>query len=96
MDPTKHYLYAFDFDHTIIDENSDTAITDLLMTPIPRAITKFYNGSNWTAYMDKIMEHLASQGVKPEAIYKRVQQLEFLPGELYKILQNFPSKIKMK
>jgi hypothetical protein len=82
QDPNgRHYLYAFDFDHTLLDDNSDTAIADLLQAPIPDEINNIFNGKNWTEFMDRVMKYIAAQGVTSEQIYRRIQQLKFLPGE---------------
>jgi len=78
-----HYLYAFDFDHTILDTNSDTAVTELLPTPLPSHIKTIYNGSNWTVFMDKVMEYIGSQGITPIQIFTKMQQLKFLEGNCF-------------
>jgi len=68
-------LFAFDFDHTIVDKNSDVDILTISPNPLPEDIKKLYNGTNWTHYMDKIFEYLRSQGVGLKEITKQIRSL---------------------
>lgn len=51
-----------DFDHTILDVNSDVEILDLLDgDPIPDRIQAINSSSGWTAYMGALFELLFSK-----------------------------------
>jgi len=76
----KAYLYAFDFDHTIIDHNSDTAVIEVIHHPIPDDIQHFFNGNNWEEYMEKIFRFIASEGATMEMIANRIRHLKLNAG----------------
>ena len=74
------FLFAFDFDHTVVNENSDTYITKLAKAPVPKEVKSFYDGTNWTEYMNKVFIYLHQQGVTIQDISKCVQQMEPTKG----------------
>ncbi|CAB0005495.1 unnamed protein product [Nesidiocoris tenuis] len=63
MSPAK-LLAAFDFDHTIVDDNSDVVARRLLKCNAPI----FDQGTCWTDYMQQIFELLQKQGTTPQEI----------------------------
>ena len=75
------YLYAFDFDHTILNENSDAAITGVVPNPVPDHIRNIYDGTNWTEFMDHVFRYIASQGATVEVIRQKVRELPLTPGK---------------
>lgn len=75
-------LYAFDFDHTIIHDNSDTAVWKLTPTPLPQEVKDVFDGRNWTQMMNKVFEFLHQQGVKVEDVEGFAKGLEPTPGQL--------------
>jgi pyridoxal phosphate phosphatase PHOSPHO2 len=77
-------LYAFDFDHTIIEENSDYEVKKLLKNPLPSELA--YNGSNFTAYMDEVMKFIGSEGTAIADVGNFMKTLKFVPGKNSKIL----------
>lgn len=79
----KTILYAFDFDYTIVNVNSDTQIAKLLPNPLPKEIKEFYDGSNWTEYVNKVLEYLYASGVTIEKIEEFVSNLPPSPGKNY-------------
>ena len=52
INPNKKILLAFDFDHTIIDENTDTLIWNLAPDKhLPSEIKDQYQPAKWTRFM---------------------------------------------
>lgn len=90
-------LAVFDFDHTIIDGNSDVEITKLLNKKhIPKEIKELHKSDGWTAFMQAIFELLHRQGIKEKAIKTLISSLPAVPGmpELIKVLnENFNTDI---
>lgn len=60
---SKKLLFAVDFDHTLIDENSDIYVKRLAENgELPESIEALYSSTGWTEYMGVIFEHLHSKG----------------------------------
>ncbi|XP_022919252.1 probable phosphatase phospho2 isoform X2 [Onthophagus taurus] len=65
-------LAIFDFDHTIIDLNSDIVIRDLIPTDdIPNNVKEQYKSDGWTAYMQGIFKLLHARKVG-ESVMKEI------------------------
>lgn len=90
-------LAVFDFDHTIIDGNSDVEITKLLnKKPIPKEVKELHKSDGWTVFMQAIFELLHRQGINEESIKMLISSLPAVPGmpELIKVLtQNFNTDV---
>uniref|UniRef100_A0A0A9WZ77 Pyridoxal phosphate phosphatase PHOSPHO2 n=2 Tax=Lygus hesperus TaxID=30085 RepID=A0A0A9WZ77_LYGHE len=84
-------LLAFDFDHTIIDDNSDTVVRDLLK----EKPTRSHSSSGWTSYMQEIFTMLAAQGTTEHQIRKAVVDLQEVNGfsNLMEYLQNINAEV---
>jgi len=78
--PKPGYLYAFDFDHTIVDQNSDSAVMEIIHDPIPPNLERLYDGTNWTEYMDKIFRFVADEGGTCEVIGGKISLLKPTDG----------------
>jgi len=76
----KNGLVAFDFDQTIIDANSDTAVIDLIDGPVPDEAQKLYADDNWTDYMQAIFRHLHGQGATKKRYDVLLASLPFVEG----------------
>lgn len=76
---TKSLLLVFDFDHSIIDANSDHYVTKLV-PPIPAEIKESYNSQCWVYYMGAVFEHLHKVGITPEQILKCMNEIPFISG----------------
>lgn len=78
---SKSMLVAFDFDHTIADENTDIVVRNLLpKEKITDEVTKLYRSDGWTAYMQKIFLLLHEHGIKPETIEEAVKKIPVTNG----------------
>lgn len=74
------YLYAFDFDHTIVDQNSDSAVMEIIHDPVPDNLQRLYDGTNWTEYMDKIFRFVADEGGTYDVIASKISLLKPTDG----------------
>lgn len=67
-------LFCFDFDHTIIDKNSDTEVFSLFPGgELPSHLKAEKNG--WTAFMDSVLLDL-SQTQQPSSILSFISELQ--------------------
>ncbi|KAF6197914.1 hypothetical protein GE061_007656 [Apolygus lucorum] len=84
-------LLAFDFDHTIIDDNSDTVVRGLLK----EKPTTSYSSCGWTSYMQEIFTMLAAQGTTESQIRKAVVDLREVEGfsDLMESLQDLDAEV---
>lgn len=74
-------LVAFDFDHTIIDDNSDLYVRKLApQGKIPQHIRELYSNNGWTEYMASIFEFLFQNGTTPEQILSCMTEIDFTEG----------------
>ncbi|XP_033113078.1 pyridoxal phosphate phosphatase PHOSPHO2-like [Anneissia japonica] len=74
-------LLACDFDHTIINDNSDTWVLQLSSDKVPADIRSRYDiHGSWTDYMDEIFKFLHSKGITPEQIINHMQKIPFVDG----------------
>lgn len=76
------YLYAFDFDHTIVDQNSDSAVMEIIHDPVPENLQRMYDGTNWSEYMDKIFRFVADEGGTYEVIASKIALLRPTDGKV--------------
>ncbi|XP_065840245.1 pyridoxal phosphate phosphatase PHOSPHO2-like [Oscarella lobularis] len=68
-------LVVFDFDHTLIDVNSDTWI--LALKPDLKRLLQRRSGVCWTDLMNDVFAGLFDEGVGPEAIRQCVEKVPF-------------------
>jgi len=69
-------LVAFDFDHTIVEENSDIVARKLIHVDlIPEQVRRLYQTKGWTEYMGQIFKLLHKHKVSREMIESAMQQL---------------------
>lgn len=77
----KPVLFAFDFDHTVVDKNTDLIARSLVPGEIPSDIQKIAGkNSGWTEYMRKIFELLHTRKINQETIIKNIQEIPAVPG----------------
>jgi pyridoxal phosphate phosphatase PHOSPHO2 len=85
----EHLLVALDFDHTIIDDNSDLIVQKLISSDkITDYVKRLYRKDGWTAYMQEIFCLLHNNGVTPIQIQDAIVHIPATPGmdELLKFL----------
>ena len=88
----KNVLVAFDFDNTLIAENSDLYVRKLAPQPgvIPEDIKKLYTDHGWTKYMGAIFRYLHDNGTTPKQIRSCMEEIPFVNGmqELLTFMQD--------
>lgn len=73
-------LVAFDFDHTVVDDNTDIVVRDLVKTKISDEITKLYKKSGWTQYMQEIFYLLHADGFTKAQIQRTIEGIPEVAG----------------
>ncbi|RZF32168.1 hypothetical protein LSTR_LSTR004031 [Laodelphax striatellus] len=88
---TKDLLVAFDFDHTLVDDNSDTVARSLLSTKnidYSSADKIYKDTDSWTFYMREIFRILHENAINSDQILSAIHQIPPITGmeELLKYL----------
>lgn len=74
-------LAAFDFDHTIVDDNTDTVAIKLVdRSVIPESVQQLYRNDGWTAYMQAIFELLAKNSIDKPTITEAILDIKPVSG----------------
>jgi len=78
----KRVLVAFDFDHTLIDGNSDYYILRLLPNggQLPLSIKKLYSAYGWIDYQQEVFRYLHSNHVTKEQLLACVTEIPMVEG----------------
>jgi pyridoxal phosphate phosphatase PHOSPHO2 len=79
---TKRVLIAFDFDHTIVNDNSDIYIQRLAPNngKIPDDISQLYSDNGWTNYMAAIFKYLHANGTTSSQLLDCVAEIPLVNG----------------
>ncbi|XP_044268230.1 pyridoxal phosphate phosphatase PHOSPHO2-like [Tribolium madens] len=78
---TMKVLAVFDFDHTILDDNSDTAVIALTdKDNIPVEIRSLHSTEGWTAFMQAIFKLLNHEGRTIDEINNLIMNLQPVGG----------------
>lgn len=74
-------LAVFDFDHTVIDGNSDTIVRDILPAEkFPHSLKQLHTKDGWTAYMQGVFDHLYKNGIRKEDITNTIKNIKPVEG----------------
>lgn len=73
-------MIAFDFDHTVVDDNTDIVVRDLIKTDISDEIKKLYKKSGWIPYMQEIFYLLHGDGFKKNQILNAIVGISEVAG----------------
>uniref|UniRef100_A0A2P2I3B9 Phosphoethanolamine/phosphocholine phosphatase n=1 Tax=Hirondellea gigas TaxID=1518452 RepID=A0A2P2I3B9_9CRUS len=77
----RRILLAFDFDQTMVDDNSDTSIKCLFASVnYPPHLNKLYDKYGWTIFMQAVFKHLHDENIKKEDILKCIRPMNLTPG----------------
>ncbi|XP_077555265.1 pyridoxal phosphate phosphatase PHOSPHO2-like isoform X2 [Haemaphysalis longicornis] len=77
----KKHLVVFDFDFTIIDDNSDVYIQKLAPNgELPPEIKEPYNQNGWTPFMRGVFHFLYDSQVQPDDILDCLLEIKFVDG----------------
>ncbi|KAM8806534.1 PHOP2 phosphatase, partial [Eudromia elegans] len=75
------FLLVFDFDHTIIDENSDTWIVKCAPEKkLPSELRNSYCPGHWTDYMGRVFAYLGDSGVREDEMRRAMTAVPFTAG----------------
>lgn len=78
---SRKILLAFDFDHTIVDGNTDTWVTKAAPGgDVPLELRNSYERGHWTEYMQRVLAHLHASGVTIADMQTALQQLQYTAG----------------
>lgn len=83
-------LLVFDFDNTIIDDNSDTRIVQCAPDKkLPMELQDSYQKGFWTEFMGRVFKYLGDEGVKEDEMRRTVISMPFTSGmvELFSFLR---------
>ncbi|OBS70954.1 hypothetical protein A6R68_00511 [Neotoma lepida] len=92
---TMKVLLVFDFDNTIIDENSDTWIVQCAPNKkLPVELQDSYQKGFWTEFMGRVFKYLGDEGVKEDEMRRAVTSMPFTSGmlELFTFLRKNKDK----
>ncbi|XP_075465239.1 pyridoxal phosphate phosphatase PHOSPHO2 [Ascaphus truei] len=74
-------LLVFDFDHTIINDNSDTWIVQCAPEKkLPNGLQDSYEKGKWTEYMGRIFTYLGEQGIREDEMKRIMIAIPYTPG----------------
>ncbi|XP_029790281.1 pyridoxal phosphate phosphatase PHOSPHO2 [Suricata suricatta] len=74
-------LLVFDFDNTIIDDNSDTWIVQCAPEKkLPIELQDSYEKGFWTEFMGRVFKYLGDEGVREDEMKRTVTSMPFTLG----------------
>uniref|UniRef100_A0A336N4H3 CSON006288 protein n=1 Tax=Culicoides sonorensis TaxID=179676 RepID=A0A336N4H3_CULSO len=75
------YLAVFDYDHTIVDANTDLVARGLIdQNLIPDRVKNLYKSSGWIDYMQEIFKLLYANNVSKVQIEQAIRDIPETPG----------------
>lgn len=76
----KKCLVAFDFDCTVVEENTDVVVQSI--PGFPTLDFKFDGSMGWTSFMQKVFRHHHANGVTEKDFCGSLDSITFAPGML--------------
>ncbi|XP_034427767.1 pyridoxal phosphate phosphatase PHOSPHO2 [Hippoglossus hippoglossus] len=74
-------LMVFDFDHTVVDDNSDTWVVRCLPDQtLPDSVKNSYRKGHWTEFMGRVMNYIGDQEVSPDRVRSVMETIPFTAG----------------
>lgn len=81
MSQAVRFLAVFDYDHTIVQENTDIVVRDLIdSSVIPNEVKQLYRSSGWINYMQAIFDLLHKHGKTKDQIHEAIRSIPETPG----------------
>nr|XP_020853023.1 phosphoethanolamine/phosphocholine phosphatase isoform X2 [Phascolarctos cinereus] len=75
------FLITFDFDETIVNENSDESIVRAAPgQKLPDSLRATFREGFYNEYMQRVFQYLGEQGVKPQDFRKVYEDIPLCPG----------------
>ncbi|XP_064177938.1 probable phosphatase phospho1 [Anguilla rostrata] len=79
----KRFLIFFDFDETIVDENSDDAVVQAAPgRKLPGWLKDSYRPGHYNEHMQRVLAYMAEQGVPEDTIRSAIEKIPASPGIL--------------
>lgn len=79
----RHSVVAFDFDHTVVDDNTDTVIWRLAENgALPARITERRQHLPWTQFVQVVLDYLHEIGRSADDILDYIASIPLTPGIL--------------
>ena len=87
------FLVAFDFDRTIMEENTDSVVQIIGDSgPLPHSVESV-KSEGWTPFMQSVFRHLRSKGIRQDDYRKTLDSMELVPG-MSECLKTLKSEFK--
>jgi 2,3-diketo-5-methylthio-1-phosphopentane phosphatase len=93
----KKILFVFDFDHTILRDNSDYEILPLISDKGNADLQPLYKvRKNWANYMQEVYKKMKEENVNISQVKEIVENLPFNPGyeELFELIKSNKDKFE--
>lgn len=72
---------VFDFDHTVVDDNSDTWVIRCLPNQnLPDSLRRSYRKGHWTEFMGQVLKHIGEQNVSADSIRSMMETIPYTAG----------------
>lgn len=86
-------LAVFDFDHTVIDDNSDTVVRDLIPPEkIPSSLKHLHRKDGWTSYMQGVFHLLNKHGFGIDEITAAIESIKPVEG-MYELINSLKQEL---
>ncbi|XP_072312532.1 probable phosphatase phospho1 [Eucyclogobius newberryi] len=98
MPQEQRFLVLFDFDETIINENSDDAVVRALPDQqLPDWLINSYREGHYNEHMQRVLAYMAERGVSKNSIQSAVEKIAPTPGilVLLQFLQNHQHEFEL-
>ena len=83
MPSPKKFLMVFDFDHTVVNDNTDVVVQSLEgFPPLSDEVISSCRTDGWTKYMQRVFTFYSEHGAKKEDYFKVLDAIHFVPGIL--------------
>ncbi|RLV63173.1 hypothetical protein DV515_00018541 [Chloebia gouldiae] len=89
------FLLVFDFDETIVDENSDDSV--VRGRALPEALRQSPRGGAYNEHMRRVLAFLGEQGVRPADLRAVYENIPLAPGvaELFRFLSEHRERFEL-
>ena len=78
----KPILFAFDFDQTLLQKNTDVDIQQLSPKDgkIPEEIHEIAKNDGWTSFCDSFLKYFHESGITKEQILNHIKEMPYIEG----------------
>ncbi|KAL1021748.1 hypothetical protein UPYG_G00017490 [Umbra pygmaea] len=74
-------LVVFDFDYTVVDDNSDTWVIKCVPGQcLPDLVKNSYQKGRWTEYMGRVMTYIGDQNISQDTVRSVMETIPFTEG----------------